>query len=373
MSTSTLTVSLGSDRSYPVVTAPLHKVPRHLENVGLDGGRCLVVTDENVAPHYRTPLEEALRSDGWTPHVTVLPPGESTKSTEPLNHLYDEALGWGVDRQTPVLALGGGVVGDLAGFAAATLLRGLPLVQVPTSLVAQVDSSLGGKTGINHVRGKNLIGAYWQPELVLADPETLQTLPEREWRSGLAEVVKHAFLDGDPLLSLLENKTEAVAARDADTIAALVPRAARVKARIVEADERETGLRAVLNFGHTFGHAIEQAAGYGRVTHGEAVTLGMRAALLLSRRCSGLSSTAFERAQRLTHLTDVPPEAAAPSLDELRGAMQSDKKNVGDTIRFVLLRAIGEPHVTGDVSDEDLQAAWDYARESISATTTKNH
>ena len=371
MSTTALTVSLGEDRSYPVHTAPLNEVPEHMAEAGLQPGRCLLVTDEHVAAHYRAPLEEALRSAGWTPRVVVLPPGEETKSAEYLQTLYDEALGWGVDRRTPVVALGGGVVGDLAGFAAATLLRGLPLVHVPTSLVAQVDSSLGGKTGINHARGKNLIGAFWQPAVVVADPATLQTLPEREWRSGLAEVVKHALLDGRdgrrPLLSFLEQHFDAVAARRPATVSALIPQAARVKTRIVEADEREVGRRAVLNFGHTFGHAIEQAAGYGRVTHGEAVALGMRAALALSHRTGGLPQQEATQAMRLTRLLRVPPAATALALDDLRAAMQTDKKNVDGTVRFVLLRRLGEPYVTGAVPAEDLEAAWTFACKSVRA------
>ena len=361
-----LTVSLpGRTHSYPVHTAPLREAPSRMEAADLQPGRCLVVTDENVAASYRAPLEDALRAAGWTPRVLVLPPGEGTKSDEHLHTIYDEALGWGIDRQTPVVALGGGVIGDLAGFAAATLLRGVPLVQVPTSLVAQVDSSLGGKTGINHATGKNLVGAFWQPALVVADPDALATLPAREWRGGLAEVVKHAFLEDDgTLLSFLEKNRDAVAARTPDAVRKMVPKGARVKARIVEQDEREAGRRAVLNFGHTLGHAVEQTLGYGRVTHGEAVALGMRAALVISRRAGGLSGEATDRALRLTRLVEVPPEATRLSLDDLRPAMQSDKKNVGSTVRFVLLRRLGAPFVTGEVSDDDLRAAWDAARES---------
>ena len=373
-----LTVSLGEGRSYPVHAAPLAEVPARMEAAGLRAGRCLVVTDENVAGHYRAPLVEALREAGWTPRVVELPPGEATKSPEHLQAIYDDALGWGLDRRTPVVALGGGVVGDLAGFAAATLLRGLPLVHVPTSLVAQVDSSLGGKTGINHAHGKNLVGAFWQPSLVVADPGALATLPAREWRGGLAEVVKHALIEGaappareatadGSLLAFLETHRDALADRRPQAVAAMVPKAARVKARVVEADEREAGLRAVLNFGHTFGHAVERAAGYGAVTHGEAVALGMRAALVLSRRCAGLSEDDFERAWRLTRMVAVPPAAARPSLAKLREAMQSDKKNVAGTVRFVLLRGLGDPFVTGDVAEKALRAAWSAARESAKA------
>jgi 3-dehydroquinate synthase len=372
-----LTVSLGEGRSYPMHVAPLGEVPARMKTADLRAGRCLVVTDENVASRYRTPLVEALETAGWTPHVVVLPPGEETKSVAPLRELYDQALDWGLDRRTPVVALGGGVIGDLAGFAAATLLRGLPLVHVPTSLVAQVDASLGGKTGINHPRGKNLIGAFWQPRLVAADPHTLATLPEREWRGGLAEVVKHALIEGagttgeesedGSLRAFLDTHRDAITGRRPEAVAAMIPKAARVKARIVEADEREAGLRAVLNFGHTFGHAVERAAGYGAVTHGEAVALGMRAALVLSRRRAGLPRNDVERAWRLTQMVAVPPEATRPSLAELRAAMQSDKKNVGDTVRFVLLRGLGDPEIVGGLSDDDLSAAWSAACESARA------
>lgn len=365
---SPLTVSLTGGRSYPVHFAPLAEAPARMAEAGLRAGRCFVVTDENVAAYYRRPLEDALHGAGWTTRTHVLPPGEATKAEASLRRLYDAALGWGLDRQTPVLALGGGVVGDLAGFAAATLLRGLPLVQLPTSLVAQVDSSLGGKTGINHATGKNLIGAFWQPRLVLADARTLGTLPEREWRSGLAEVVKHALIADSPLMDFLETRRAAVLERDPEAVRALIPPAARVKAEVVGEDEREAGRRAILNFGHTFGHAVEKTAGYGAVTHGEAVALGMRAALFLShRRHDSFNDDAFARALRLTEMTEVPPEATGCSLAALREAMQSDKKNTGGTVRFVLLRRPGAAYLTGDVSGEALAAAWAFACGSVTA------
>ena len=281
-------VRLDGGRSYAVRFRSLADVPALLVEAGLRVGRCLVVTDAHVAAHYRAPLAHALDAAGWTPRVVVLPPGEATKSDVHLRGLYDEALAWGLDRQTPVVALGGGVVGDLAGFAAATLLRGLPLVHLPTSLVAQVDSALGGKTGLNHATGKNLVGAFWQPRLVVTDTTTLATLPQREWTSGLAEVVKHALIADPDLAAFLEaHWADLVLRRDDEAVAQMVRRAAAVKARIVSADEREAGRRALLNFGHTFGHAVEKVAGYGTFTHGEAVALGMRAATALSRRRHG--------------------------------------------------------------------------------------
>ena len=357
-----LRVRLDAGRSYPVLFDALERLPAHLRAAGLPAGRTLLITDEHVAAHYRAPVEAALREAGWRLKTLVLPPGEATKSTDHLQTLYDAALAWGLDRQTPVLALGGGVVGDLAGFAAATLLRGLPLVQLPTSLIAQVDSALGGKTGINHAAGKNLIGAFYQPRLVLADVRALQTLPKREWTSGLAEALKHALIADPALLSFLEDRRAAVLACDADTVAALIPHAARIKADIVSEDERETGRRAVLNFGHTFGHAIERVAGYGVFTHGEAVALGMRAALHLSHHLHP-ESIPLERLARLVGMIPVEQRLAALPTADLMRAMQTDKKVLRGTVRFVVLRRPGAAYLTGEVSEAAVEAAWAFAKE----------
>ena len=355
-------VDLGA-RSYTVHFQSLASVPELLSRAasGLSPGRCLLVSDENVAAHYRSPLVQGLRDAGWTVRPVVLPPGESTKSASHLHTLYDEALEWGIDRDTPVLALGGGVVGDLAGFAAATLLRGVPLVQLPTSLLAQVDASVGGKTAINHATGKNLIGAFYQPALVCADPDTLDTLPMREYTSGMAEVVKHALIQAPALFAHLEAHLVPVMTRtDRAVVAEVIERAVQVKADVVSADEREEGRRAILNFGHTFAHALERAAGYGAFTHGEAVALGMRAGLYLSHR---RHPQALDR-DRLDHVVDAIPIPGRPedvAFEDLYAAMASDKKNRGDTIRFVLLRALGEAYVTDDVSEEEARRAWAYA------------
>ncbi|MDX1488295.1 MAG: 3-dehydroquinate synthase family protein, partial [Acidiferrobacterales bacterium] len=261
---SPLPVHLGSERSYALHFRPLADLPSLMDETGLRPGRCLLVTDENVAALYLSQLLVALTDTGWIPHEIVLVSGESTKSAAALQSIYDEALAWGVDRKTPVLALGGGVVGDLAGFAAASLLRGLPLVQIPTTLIAQVDSAIGGKTGINHSTGKNLIGAFHQPRLVCIDVPTLQTLPEREWSSGLAEVVKHALIADAGFFATLDANWEAILKRSPEVVENIVYHAARIKTKIVAEDEREKGRRAILNFGHTFGHALERVAGYGR-------------------------------------------------------------------------------------------------------------
>jgi len=353
-------VDLGS-RSYTVHFQSLADVPRLMEDIGFEPGRCVLVSDENVAAHYRTPLLERLSQAGWTVKPLVLPPGEATKSADFLHSIYDEVLDWGVDRQTPLLALGGGVIGDLAGFAAATLLRGIPLVQLPTSLLAQVDASVGGKTAINHSTGKNLIGAFYQPRFVCADPQTLDTLPMREYTSGMAEVVKHALIRDPDLFGRLEdNLVSVMTYRDTGVVASVIEDAVGVKAEVVSADEREEGPRAILNFGHTFAHALERVAGYGAFTHGEAVALGMRAALYLSHQ---RHPEALPR-ERIDHVVNAIPVGDDPSavpFSDLYEAMSADKKNQGETIRFVLLRRLGQAYVTGDVSREQARQAWEFA------------
>jgi len=353
-------VDLG-DRSYDVHFQSLQTMPSLLADTDLRVGRCLLVSDQNVASHYRSPVTQTLEESGWSVKSVVLPPGESTKSAEHLHTLYDEALDWGIDRDTPVFSLGGGVIGDLAGFAAATLLRGLPLVHLPTSLLAQVDAAVGGKTAINHRTGKNLIGAFYQPRLVCADPTTLDTLPMEEYTGGMAEVVKHALIADAALFDYLEEHLVPVMARrDRDAIAETIERAVQVKAKIVSADEREAGRRALLNFGHTFAHAIEAVAGYGTFSHGEAVAVGMRAGLYLSHRRSP-DAIPRDRADHLIRAIPVDADPSRLSFDALYRAMSSDKKNDGDTIRFVVLDRLGEAHVTGDVSRSEAEQAWQFA------------
>lgn len=327
----------------------------------LGPGPTLLVTDQNVASHYLAPVQEGLEQAGWNVRSVVLPPGESTKSPDHLQRVYDEALGWGIDRTTPVLALGGGVIGDLAGYAAATLLRGVPLVQLPTSLLAQVDASVGGKTAINHSTGKNLIGAFYQPQFVCADPETLDTLPISEYTSGLAEALKHALIQDPDLFARLEANTDAVLSRsEVDLVSSIVEQAVQVKAEVVSADEKEEGRRAILNFGHTFGHAIEQVAGYGSFSHGEAVAVGMRAAIHLSH-ARHPEAVDRDRLDRLVRAIPVASDPTALSFPDLYEAMSADKKNRGDTIRFVLLEQLGQAYVTGDISRREAREAWAFA------------
>lgn len=354
-------IEVGTDPPYRVLFTPLQEIPNLLRTFRSDLRQCLVITDENVGPRYGASLVQSLEAKGISTSPVTLPAGETTKSSEYLQYIYDRALSWGIDRDTLVLALGGGVVGDIGGFAAATLLRGLPLVQAPTTLVAQVDSSIGGKTGINHPVGKNLIGAFHQPLAVVADPTTLQSLPEREWRSGMAEVVKHGLIDDEALVADLESGWDAIMARDPEPVAAILPRAAAVKARVVTEDERETGRRVILNFGHTFGHAIEKVTGYGAFTHGEAVAAGMRAALHLSKALH--PDLDVHRAEELVSRIPVPGGLADLSIQDLMHAMEADKKSKHGRIRLVLLRRLGEAYATADVDRSDIEAAWRYLQE----------
>lgn len=361
-------VHLPEGRSYQVRFTPLVNAPAHLTDTGLRPGRCLVVTDSIVAPLYLGALASALEGSGWHPVARVVPAGEASKGLQTLSALYDWALGLGIDRQTPLLALGGGVVGDLGGFLAATLLRGLPLVHLPTTVIAQVDSAIGGKTGINHAAGKNLIGAFHQPRLVLTDVATLGTLPEREYRSGLSEVVKHALLDGEEAIHQLSTDLASVLQRAPGPLAATIQKAVAFKASVVSEDERESGRRAMLNLGHTFAHAIEKAEGYGRFTHGEAVALGLRAALHLSASVqTGRVWTAPSLPEPFAHadalvarLPGTGPLRA--SNEELIATMQTDKKRSGAHLRFVVLDAPGAPRVTADIPTGAIAAALSFAR-----------
>lgn len=358
-----VTIELPHERGYRVLFTSLSEVSDLLLSLSPGVKRSLVITDENVGSLYANTLVQSLEASGVSAETITVPAGETTKSAEYLLHIYDSALSWGVERGTYVLVLGGGVVGDLGGFAAATLLRGLPLIQIPTTLVAQVDSAIGGKTAINHERGKNLIGAFYQPQAVLVDTSTLQSLPEREWMSGLAEVVKHGLIGDVDLVDFLEQQWPAVAERDSAVIDQLIPRAASVKARVVSADEREDNLRAILNFGHTFGHAIEKVTGYGTFTHGEAVAAGMRAAIHLSHAVH--ADLDARRADELVAKIPVPTGMKKLAVSDLMNAMRSDKKVRAGRLRLVLLNRIGEAYTTTDVQQSDIESAWHYVQEVV--------
>lgn len=351
----TLRVELGS-RAYSIfigngfIARPEMLVPF------IRGGRVAVVTNATVAPLYLERLAAGLTASGLDVVRIVLPDGEAYKNWETLNVVYDRLLEARCDRQTTLIALGGGVIGDLAGFAAATYQRGVPFVQVPTTLLAQVDSSVGGKTAINHPSGKNMIGAFHQPLAVLADVDTLATLPARELRAGLAEVIKHGLISDLGFFEWLESNIGQLLARDPEALVHAVRRSCEIKAKFVALDERETGPRALLNLGHTFGHAIETAKGYGTWLHGEAVATGMVMAADLSRRLGYLSDDDVRRVIALLERTGLPVTVSgmtAPGFIEL---MSVDKKAAAGRTRFVLLERLGSAVINGDVPQDALQA-----------------
>ncbi|NJD37571.1 MAG: 3-dehydroquinate synthase [Geobacter sp.] len=323
--------------------------------VGLRGSAA-IVTNPTVAPLYAATVTDALRAAGFHPVLIEIPDGEEYKTAATLQQVYDRLIAGGLDRHSFIVALGGGVVGDLAGFAAATYLRGIPFVQVPTTLLAQVDSSVGGKTGIDHPQGKNLIGAFYQPRLVLSDVNTLNTLSQRHYRAGLAEVVKYgAVLDAD-LFALLEAETEALLQLDSQLLERVIARCCEIKACVVEQDERESGLRAVLNYGHTLGHAFETLAGYQDLLHGEAVAIGMALAAGLSVREGYCSVDDAERIVGLLQRMGLPTVAPPVEEEALVLALGRDKKNRSGTLQYVCNRGIGA-HAFHQVTPAMLAAA----------------
>ncbi|MFQ5894382.1 MAG: 3-dehydroquinate synthase [Nitrospinota bacterium] len=324
----------------------------------IPGGRALVVTDERVGPLLGEATLGSLRAARFSSELLAVPAGESSKSLEQAFRLYDALIGLGFDRGCGLVALGGGVVGDLAGFVAATFLRGIPYLQVPTTLLAQVDSSVGGKTAVNHPRGKNLIGAFYQPGAVVADVATLRTLPQREFRSGMAEVVKYGVIADPPLFAYLERELDAVLSLKSDALLRVVAACCRAKARVVEADEREErDIRSILNFGHTFAHALETLSAYRHWSHGEAVAAGMAAAARLSvarRLCPEEDAL---RVVALLRRLGLPTEAPAGEGEALREQMGRDKKAREGKLRFVLMRRLGRVEVRGGVPEELLRPA----------------
>ena len=310
-----------------------------------DAADAVVVSNVTVAPLFYTRLREALQPKYRRIHLVELPDGEAHKEWTTLNRVFDFILGAGCDRKTIVFALGGGVVGDLAGFAAACYMRGVPFVQLPTTLLAQVDSSVGGKTAINHPLGKNMIGAFYQPLRVIADLDTLATLPQRELSAGLAEVIKYGPIADEPFLVWLEQHLDALLARDAAALAHAVKRSCEIKAWVVGKDEREAGLRAILNFGHTFGHAIESGLGYGEWLHGEAVGCGMLMAADLSMRLGAITPEMNDRVARLVARAGLPVRGPRLGVARYLELMRLDKKSEGGEIRFVVLDGPGRAAV----------------------------
>ena len=303
--------------------------------------QALIVTNTTVAPLYVAALRHALAGRHAQIHVLELPDGEAYKDWATLNSIFDALLSHGSDRKTVLYALGGGVVGDMTGFAAASYMRGVPFVQVPTTLLAQVDSSVGGKTAINHPLGKNMIGAFYQPLRVLCDLSTLKSLPAREMSAGLAEIIKYGPIHDMAFLDWIEAKLPALLAREPSALAHAVRRSCEIKAYVVGQDERESGLRAILNFGHTFGHAIESGLGYGEWLHGEAVGCGMVMAAHLSQRLGGVDEDFVRRLTRLTEAAGLPVRGPALGHDRYLDLMRVDKKSEAGEIRFVVLDAPG--------------------------------
>ncbi len=337
-----ITVNLGKD-SYDILTGKkcLDKLGALCKERGLSG-KAAIVTNSTVAALYGGIVSKSLQEAGIKAVLIEVQDGEEFKNTDTLNYIYDKLIDFGLDRNSFIVALGGGVVGDMAGFAAATYLRGIHFVQVPTTLLSQVDSSVGGKTAIDHPRGKNLIGAFYQPSLVLIDVDTLKTLPVREFRAGLAEVVKYGIILDSDFFEFLENNLNNILTMDTDSLIHVIQRCCQLKAHIVEQDEKESGLRAVLNYGHTLGHALETSAGYGVMVHGEAVAIGMVLAARISLSYGHCSS---EDVSRITGLLNAfqlqlsPPEV---EVDLLKNALETDKKSRSGVISFICNCGIGK-------------------------------
>ena len=329
------------DRSYKIVIGTGLLCDPHAFGDLPTARDAVIVSNTTVAPLYAAQLTETLQQKYKKIHLVQLPDGEKHKNWQTLHQIFDAMLAAGCDRKTPVVALGGGVVGDMAGFAAACYMRGVPFVQVPTTLLSQVDSSVGGKTGINHELGKNMIGAFYQPRRVVADIDTLSTLSPREFSAGLAEVIKYGPIADESFVAWLEANMDALLERQPEALAFAIRRSCEIKAQVVGADERESGLRAILNFGHTFGHAIETGLGYGQWLHGEAVGCGMVMALELSHRLGLIDRAYVTRVTNLIERARLPIRGPSISADDYLRMMRLDKKSEAGEIRFVVIERPG--------------------------------
>ncbi len=344
-----IVVELG-ERSYcvKIVSGIMNSLGEEMKKMRL-GKKVLVVSDENVAPLYGAKVMENLNAAGFSPKLYVVKAGESSKSLTTAMELYTVAIESGMDRQATFLALGGGVVGDLTGFVAATYLRGVSFVQVPTTLLAQVDSSVGGKVAVNHPAGKNMIGAFYQPRAVFIDSDVLTTLPKREFSSGMAEIVKYGLLDADSFLSWLEEHQREINGHDAEILTEMIARSCASKARIVEQDETESGLRMTLNLGHTIGHAVEACGAFKRYNHGEAVAIGLHGAMQLSR-IAGLSDLDLtKRVVSLLHGFALPVKATDCPIADLLTYIAHDKKMLDGAVRWILLEKPGCVKIRNDL------------------------
>ncbi len=354
-----LRVELG-ERAYDIHIGRGLVATAELITAQLTGPKVAIITNTVVAPLYLAKLAGPLRAAGVATTEIILPDGEAYKHWDTLNTIFDALLAERCDRTTTIIALGGGVIGDLAGFAAASYQRGVPFIQVPTTLLSQVDSSVGGKTGINHPRGKNMVGAFWQPRLVLADTDTLATLPNRELSAGLAEVIKYGLIRDLPFLTWLEANMDALLARETAALAYAIERSCANKAEVVAGDERElakNGGRALLNLGHTFGHAIETGLGYGEWLHGEALAAGTVMAAELSRRLGWLTGADVDRVRNLLIRAGLPVVGAKLGTERYLDLMGHDKKVIAGRLRLVLLKHLGEAVTYADANPADIRAA----------------
>jgi 3-dehydroquinate synthase len=340
-----LNVELG-ERSYPISIGPSLLADGALLARHVAGNKVAIVTNTTVAPLYLATVRDALLAHGKQVIEIILPDGEEYKTWASLMQVFDALLAAKADRKTTLLALGGGVIGDLTGYAAASYMRGIDFIQVPTTLLSQVDSSVGGKTGINHPLGKNMIGAFYQPRVVIADTATLETLPDRELSAGLAEVIKHGAIIDVQFFDWIEANIGLLMARDKGALAYAIARSCEIKADVVRQDEREGGLRAILNFGHTFGHAIEAGLGYGAWLHGEAVGCGMVMAADLSQRMGLVDASTVARVRQLVAAAGLPTVAPDLGTERWLELMEVDKKNEGGAIKFILLKPLGKPSIS---------------------------
>lgn len=358
----TIQVELG-DRSYPihVGVGALSRLPELVTELGVRGVVGLA-TDSNVGPLYAERAASLIRSAGLEVAVSVLPAGETHKRLDQVERLCGDLLEAGLDRSSVLVALGGGVLGDIAGYAAASYMRGIRFLQVPTTVVAQVDSSVGGKTGVNHPLGKNTIGAFHQPSAVLVDLELLQTLPDRELRAGLAEVIKHGVIADERLFAYLEDNAPALLGKDLEAFAYPVLASCRIKSAVVAADEQEHGLRANLNYGHTFGHGIESVTRYARYLHGEAVALGMHAAGVLARDLGMVDDAFVARQRSCIARYELPVQFAELPVDDTLAAMRRDKKVRAGTMKFILADRMGHVVQRTDVDEAAVRDALEALR-----------
>ncbi len=351
------TISVNLDaRSYDIIiqTGSLSCVGEWMARFPI-APRTLVIMDENTAELFGAPVLESMKAAGFDPVSAVMTPGEASKSLSVADRLYEEAIRAGLDRGSAVVALGGGVVGDLAGFVAATFQRGVPFLQIPTTLLSQVDSSVGGKVAVNHTLGKNMIGAFYQPRGVLIDPQTLVSLPQREFASGMAEVIKYGLIFDEALLTELTIDSPAILNRTPTRMERIIARCCHLKAQVVERDEQDVGERMLLNFGHTAGHAIEAAGGFKLYTHGEGVALGMLVAIRLSELTGSIPQGSVDSVRSLLKDYGLPVQASNLNKTELLAYMMTDKKREAGKLRWIVLDKAGQAAVRSNISEESIR------------------